>query len=194
MTELKDRLKNMRRKATADGATGRYIPELSLYSVLTADAIHEALNASQVNPHQREEIAQRVLQYGRKIFGILILLDQIPYIFKFAEALELDDSRLPFRSDVLNQEIGIPEPQSRDFEEKQWELLAPTFRRGTINRRFKKDIVLPFSKDTPISKGAFGTVYETVLDNEHQEFGHIFPEKVGLEYKIAQLPVLLITF
>jgi hypothetical protein len=178
---LKAQLEALRRKnVVSSGTSGYYIPNLLLYPILTLEAIEETLQSSGSRPQQREEIARMVELQARKTFAILVLLDQVNHIFKFAEAQELQDSRLPFTIGNLTEYVNLPQSHAKKFEEKQWEMLAATFQRGTINTRFRKDIVLPFVKDKCVnSSGGFGVVYASSLDPDHQQLGKEFPMEVG---------------
>lgn len=154
-----------------------FVPELSLQKVMTKDVIFEALRDAQISAHRREEIATKVHQSGRKIFSILILIEQTVDIVKFIEADELEDVKLPFSNEFLREEIGMPD--TIEFVEKQWEFTAPTFQRGTLNRRLKEKAILPFTMQKKMDKGAFGTVYMVELDQDHQQLDTIFPQKVS---------------
>ncbi|RBQ99950.1 hypothetical protein FVER53590_12516 [Fusarium verticillioides] len=146
---------------------------------MTEDAINNTLERSTIPSHQHAETLQRVVESGRRIYSILALLDFYQYLANFIEGDQLDDAKLPFRIDTL-QTLEIPEEDAKDFEDKQWELLAPVFRRGTLNRRLDESLILPFTQEKRIGKGAFGTVYETVLDPDHQLLsGEFFPQVVA---------------
>ncbi|KAK7431669.1 hypothetical protein QQZ08_001888 [Neonectria magnoliae] len=173
MDQLRSSIKRLRRK----NASNRwYIPEQSLLTAMTEDAMNNALGKSGTPPHQHAETLQRILQSGRKIFAVLVLLDCQKYLANFIEADLLDDGKLPFKINTLSHSLEIPGEDAGDFEEKQWEFIAPVFRRGTLNRRLGESFVLPFTRDVRIGKGMFGTVYEAVLDPDHQVLsGDFFP-------------------
>jgi len=175
MDQVKSAIKELRCK---NAYRHWFVPELAFYSVITEDAIRGALAESLIHPSQREEVVQKVSQRGKKIFGILVLIDHAAQLSKFIEADQLEDAKLPFKVETLSHDIQLSKEEAKDFDEKQWELIAPTFHRGTLNRRLEEDAVLPFTQDRRIGRGAFGTVYEAVLDSRHQELNHKFPEKV----------------
>ena len=169
---LKSKIRDLRRKNALHDS---FIPQSLFYSVMTEHAIRGAL----VNwsSYQREEVVQKVFQCGKKIFGILLLLGHTALLSKFIEADQLD-TKLPFTAETLTHDVQLSNEEAEDFEERQWEFMAPTFCRGTLNRRLSDSAVLPFTQDKRIGKGAFGTVYETVLDPSHQGLDTTFPEKV----------------
>jgi hypothetical protein len=175
MDQLKTKIKNLRRK---NAARHSFVPELSFYSVMTEDAVRSVLTSWP--PYHRDEIAQKIIPRGRKIFGILILLGQIELLSKFVEIDQLEDAKLPFRQDTLVQDIHLSPEEARDFHEKQWELTAPTFARGTLNRRFDVNTVMPFVENREVGEGCFGKVCEVMLRPDHQELGDNFPPKVRL--------------
>ncbi|RYP90030.1 hypothetical protein DL770_003875 [Monosporascus sp. CRB-9-2] len=79
----------------------------------------------------------------------------------------------------MTQDILLSEEMAKDFEEKQWEFIAPTFRRGTLHRRLGDSTILPFTQNKRIGKGAFGTVYEVVIDTDNQAPTDGFSEVVA---------------
>ena len=172
-SDLKIRLKDLRRE---NSDHRWYVPQLPLCKALSEDAIRKALQDVGTKPYQLDEIVKHVLSHGIKIFAILVLTDQAAHVSKFIEACELHDVRLPFSLNVLDKQL--PLPFSKDFYEKQWELSAPIFRRGTINKSLNDRSILPFTKDRRIGTGAFGTVYEIELDHSHQELEGPFQDKV----------------
>lgn len=175
MEQLKSKVKGLRCK---NAWCRSFVPELSFYSVMTEDAVRSGLASWQPLYH-REEIAQKIILQGRKIFGILILLGQTELLLKFVEAGQLEDAKLPFRQDALVQDIHLSAEEASDFHEKQWELVAPTFSRGTLTRQFDKNTVMPFVEIREVGEGGFGKVCEVKLKSDHQELGDIFPQKVS---------------
>ncbi|KAH8885909.1 kinase-like protein [Thozetella sp. PMI_491] len=179
MEVLKTKIKSLRRK---NFSRHYFVPELRLYSVLTEDAVRSAL--VDWPSYRQDEVARNVVQRGRKIFGILLLSNLVAQLPKFIEVMKLDDAKLPFERTVL-EDIGLLEEQATDFYDNQWEFTAPTFLRGTLNRTFEEDTVLPFIANRELDEGGFGKVCEAELDPEHQELGDVFPPKFAVkEFKI----------
>jgi hypothetical protein len=170
---LKSRLKHLRRE-NADHRW--FIPQLRLCEVLSEDATRKALQDVGTKSYQLNEMVKRILPDGMKIFAILVLTDQTALTSKFIEEGELYDQRLPFSVDILDKQLSLP--FAKDFYEKQWELTAPNFYYGSINKLLNERSVLPFIKDKHIGKGAFGTVYEIELDHDHQQPEDPFQGKV----------------
>ena len=105
-----------------------------------------------------------------------MLIDQAADVLRFIEADELQDVKLPFKIEVLKNEISVP--NADDFDEKQWEFAAPTFVRGTLNRCFREKTILPFTAKSDEGRGAFGKVYRIQLHQEHQGPDSLFPQEV----------------
>lgn len=175
MDKLKSIIKGLRRQ---NAAGHYYIPNLPLDAAITTDTIRDALIDSTIPRHYQEETLNRVCKQGVKIFATLLLLGCPNQLSLFIEADQLDDAKLPLKAETLVDEIHLPEEIAKDFAEKQWELVIPTFRRGTLNRRLGANTVLPFTQDKRIGKGAFGVVYEVVIDEDHQTPGVHFPHSV----------------
>ncbi|KAI1423176.1 kinase-like protein [Xylaria sp. FL1777] len=183
MDKLKSAIKGLRRQ---NAAGHYYIPNRLLDAAMTTDAIRVALIDSKIPRYYQEETLNRVCKQGMKIFAALLLLGCPNYLSLFIEADQLDDAKLPLKAETLVEEIHLPKEVANDFAEKQWELIVPTFRRSTLNRRFGANVVLPFTQDKRIRKGAFSTVYEVVIDEDHQApgvlFSHIIARK---EFTVA---------
>jgi hypothetical protein len=173
LDNLKCRLKDLRRE-NADNRW--FIPQLRLYQVMSKDAVRKALQDAGIKSYHLDETAEDVFTYGIKIFAILVLTDQAKHTFKFIEKGDLHDQRLPFSLDILEKRLSLP--FAKDFSERQWELTAPTFHRGTINKYLDDRFVLPFVEDERIGKGAFGTVYKIKLDHNHQQLNDRFANRV----------------
>jgi hypothetical protein len=173
LDHLKFCLKDFRRE-NADNRW--FIPQLRLYQVMSKDTVRKALQDAGIKSYHLDEIAEDVFIHGIKIFAILILTDQAKHTFKFIEKGELHDQRLPFSLDILEKRLLLP--FAKDFNERQWELTAPTFHRGTINKYLDNRSVLPFAEDERIGNGAFGTVYKIKLDHNHQQLKDHFANRV----------------
>lgn len=184
MNQLKSEIKHLRRQ---NASHRYYIPESSFFKLITEEVIRRSLATSP--SYQRDEIVQRVLDRGRKIFGILALIDCTAELSKFIDVDQLQDTRLPFKKETLIQDVHLSSAEAEDFFERQWELTAPTFYRGTLHRCLPNNTVLPFPKEKKIGRGSFGTVYEVTLDPGHQELDNVFPERVRLGYSMSILLV-----
>ncbi|KAI0549992.1 kinase-like protein [Xylaria curta] len=172
MDKLKSTIKGLRRRNVAGHY---YIPSRCLSAAMTVDVISNAFLDSTIPRYHQEETLDQLCKQGTKIFAILLLLGCPNHLSLFIEADQLDDAKLPLEAETLREEIHLPKEVAADFTEKQWELIVPTFRCGTLNRRFRENIVLPFTKEKRIGKGAFGTVFEVVIDENHQPVGSSFP-------------------
>ncbi|KAI1178096.1 kinase-like protein [Nemania sp. FL0916] len=176
MESLKSCIKLLRRKNAMHHS---YVPKTLLDSVMTAQAIQDALAESSIPSYRREETLDRIFPNAIRIFAIVLLLDKPDKLTNFIESDQLHDAKLPLTLDVLIRDIHLAEEIAKDFEEKQWELIAPIFRRGTHHLRLSDSSVLPFVQNTLIEKGAFGTVYEVVIDPDHQDPHEGFSERIA---------------
>lgn len=154
-----------------------FIPQLSLYQTLTNHAVRQALQGAGIESYRLDEITQTVLNCGIKIFAILVLINQVAQTLRFIEESEFHDQRLPFDLNSLYKRFSLASA-TIEFSERQWEVIAPTFHRGTINKIFNEKSILPFAKDFWIGQGAFGTVYQIELHSGHQQIEDHFPHKV----------------
>lgn len=148
---------------------------------MTEATIRSALADTSVPVYQREEVVSKIFQHGIKVFGTLVLLSCPNLVSKFIEMGQLEDGKLPFQLNTLITIVELSMEEAESFHEKQWEFIAPAFIRGTLHRKFEEDIILPFVEESNIGGGAFGDIYETILNPDHQELGDMFPQKVRLE-------------
>lgn len=174
MDSLRDKLRLLRRKNAFDQY---YIPGALLDSTMTAQEIEDALFRFPNYEHNYKELARKINDRGKRIFGVLILSDLTHVLPKFVEPDHLD-TKLPFSEDTLIRGVRLSEAEAQRFRRGQWELIAPIFHRGTINNRFEKGMILPFREDEPLGLGWFGSVSKVTLDGDHQETGDFFLEQV----------------
>ena len=153
-----------------------FVPLLPLREILSQDVILKAVRDAGTKAYHLDEVVDRILSNGLKIFAILVLTDQAALAFKFIQEGELLDERLPFSLEILKMRLSLP--HVKDFYEKQWELSVPTFDRGTIHKSLDDRVILPFIRDKRIGNGAFGTVYEIELNHNHQQLQGQFQHKV----------------
>ncbi|OAL55032.1 kinase-like protein [Pyrenochaeta sp. DS3sAY3a] len=171
-----DLKKCLRKLRTRTAHQRRFIPALRLYELLSETAVHQALIAAKIKPHTVDEVLGHILKHGIRIFGVLVLTDQVAATLNFIEKGELQDQRLPFDTTTLG--TLLPETAIDDFEESQWEVIALSFSRGTLHRSLRAEFILPFIKDEKIGGGAFGTVYEISIHPDHQDLEDVFRRKL----------------
>ncbi|RKK78896.1 hypothetical protein BFJ71_g16372 [Fusarium oxysporum] len=174
MSNIETEIKQLRDK---NASKKYFIPEAAFLQLMTDEQVKTAVFKSDIDVYRRDEIANQVCRRGRKILGILILINGVSLLQHFIEADQLEDARLPFTEEILTEIIRLSSEQATDFDKEQWMFTAPTFERGTINRRLVKGSILPYKTEKRIGKGGFGIVYEVVLHPLHQTLGNVFPER-----------------
>ncbi|KAL4879762.1 kinase-like domain-containing protein [Aspergillus karnatakaensis] len=109
------------------------------------------------------EVVNVIFSRARKVFAILILIDQVQYIRNFIHSDHLQggdfDHGLPFEFQKLKK-IIIDDYAAGWFWEKQWELCPPIFGKGIIPRSLNGRVVLPYVEQNPVGGGGFGSVYQ----------------------------------
>ena len=151
-----------------------FIPQKSLYNLLTMDKIRLALtNCNDIPPYHIDELVETILRGGRKIFAILVLLKgEEKHISRFVRSDGFQrralDNKLPFSEEALDQ--MLPQDAVHDFYRLQWEFLAPTFAKGILHRVLDPRICLPFLRQRDTEKeGGFGHIYEVEIHPEHSQ-------------------------
>lgn len=172
-----------------------FIPQLLFNSAVTKAVIRDGVSTVPDYVYQAKTLADTIASTGKKVFGILLLNDQMDLLLKFVEADYLD-AKLPFSVASLTKVVGLSDDEAGLFEQAQWGLISPTFRRSTINKRFELGTILPFVKvkdselarghvqspfakvkDDQLARGNFGIISVLRLCGEHQEVGDPFPEQ-----------------
>lgn len=127
----------------------------------------------EIQPYAVQEITQAVETGARKVFAILVLIREGEKIAAFLENhLQSDgetlDSRLPFSESEL--EMVLTPDVASEFEEQQWDFIAPIFSHRLLHRNLQMESRLPFIESRKIGGGGFGYVYEVVIPAGHHNF------------------------
>ncbi len=147
-----------------------FVPENSLVGVVTPETVRPIISA-RFPLESAQEITNTVLHGGRKIFSILVMLDQVGCIEHFIKRDQFQarhiDSLLPVTKIDLRTTLK-DEYITDQFYLSQWEFCAPVFTRKTITRTFDRHIVLPFVRKEWIAAGAYGAVYKIDIHPDHR--------------------------
>ena len=179
MDSIRHQIRALRRR-NADG--NWFIPEGTLISGLSREIIQDLIqNHCEIEPYAIQETTNAVEHGARRVFAILILIREVKKITAFLEHhLQSDgqtlDSRLPFSSSELGT-VFMPDVAS-EFEELQWDLIAPVFSHRLLHRNLQIKSRLPFIKSRKIGGGGFGDVYEIVISAGHHNFKGVDRAKV----------------
>lgn len=147
-----------------------YIPFAELDKFLDAEIVRKAIIESGLELPEQDEVIQTVLSGGKRLFAILVEIRCLPAIVKIIERDHLQDqpldAKLPLDESYMVALLG--ESDGKSFYRKQWNFMAPLFRGDLSHRILDRATILPFSDNRRIGQGAFGTVYEVVIDARHQ--------------------------
>ncbi len=147
-----------------------FVPENSLVDVVTPETVRPIISA-RFPLESAQEITNTVLLGGRKIFSILVMLDQVDRIEHFIKRDQLQardiDSLLPVTK--IDLRTTLKDDYIADqFYLSQWEFCAPVFTRKTIPRIFDRHVVLPFVRKEWVAAGAYGAVYKIDIHPDHR--------------------------
>jgi hypothetical protein len=173
MASLREKLLNLEVE-TVDG--GRFIPEKLLEQTLTEPEIKRVLSGSQFKRafYKQEELSQMILEGGKKLLAILILMEREGAILKFLQRDPLQglslDSKLPLDLEESRTvlEDGYSASTAAAFCEMQWKVLTPVLRNDRSHRVFDDCSILPFIKGEDWAPGGFGDISKMMLCPIHQ--------------------------
>ncbi len=88
------------------------------------------------------------------------------------------DARLPFHRSQIK--AIVPDETVEDFNERQWEFVAPFFSKAIIHREMAPQTRLPFvlDRDTGM-EGGFGRIHEIQVHPEYHDFSLASDDKVS---------------
>ena len=154
-----------------------FIPHWSFYQLMSKKRIKEVLLTINTAAYSLEELITCILEGARRIFGILVLIQQPEYISSFIKngpfqyQIAQLDHKIPFHYAQL--ETILPKKIASEFYERQWEMAAPVFAKGTLPRLLEDETILPFLEDQGIGEGGFGMIYKTRLHASHHKFENL---------------------
>ena len=201
MSTLEEQIDNLRLQ---DSEYKKFVPYTSLSELLTEDVIRTTVRSSDIEVFVLEDVIKRVYHGGKRIFAILIAMDQIELIVNFIKHDDFQnvdlDNKLPIGKADLEKIFGMTEivrrmedydtdrnvgglqkeqekktlnkrkvdigKWVRQFEEKQYEYIVPTFPRKSSHRIVSNLIRLPFIEQKQIGEGGFGVVYKVTLPSQ----------------------------
>jgi nitrogen fixation protein len=143
-----------------------FIPESSLYALLSMDQIRKVISAY-IPEHDVAETVDVAYNHGRKILAILIDIEHVPGITAFINNDIADDNRLPLTKDLIEAVLGSQEDAC------QWKVTAPAFARRTLWRHLPSDTILPIIRETYLGSGGFGDIFEICFEQSYQSFDGI---------------------
>lgn len=152
-----------------------FVPEGALRRLLSSPEVQHEIPAilqnAKVEFYRQLEILDTINAGGYKIFGILVVIDQMQYITNFIETdlfLKRDlDSRIPLKLSDIEAIIPCVESATK-FYKVQWMFVAPVFGDDRSHRRLEDHAVLPFEKSEKLGQGGFGKVFKVTLHPDHQ--------------------------
>ncbi|MCJ1459965.1 hypothetical protein MMC28_010344 [Mycoblastus sanguinarius] len=127
-----------------------FVPEGTLDQVLTTATVQSAVHQCGLYSYshlgyKKLEIVRAVIPGGRKVFAILVLMNKLDLIAKFAESDTLQganvDSKLPYERSALHSIFSGPGTDR--FYHTQWMFAVPHFRRGMGHLHLSDETIMP---------------------------------------------------
>ena len=103
---LRARLKNAQVKTSE---AKYFLPNEKLYRILTDDMVRDCISKAQIDASWKQHCIQAVLDGGRALLALLILIDRTELLVSFLETSQSPfstlDSKLPFTQAALERAI-----------------------------------------------------------------------------------------
>jgi hypothetical protein len=150
------------------GIHGDFIPQKSLFDLVTRTEIFEELRRNDYPPEDLSESSDILARAGRKVFAILVEIGAVKHTAEFLSG-NLLDGKLPFLKGDLDH---FKDPSLVvKFLKFQWDYLAPLWGDGSSSHKIlAANAILPFTKEEFLSKGNFGKAFVVTFEATHQCF------------------------
>ena len=165
----------------------RFLPQGQLNRLITRDSILDAVEIEEDEVEEGDELLVKfVLQEAKKLFAILVTTRHP----KLQEAISLfqkhnfDDTKLPIKfwtgqmfNDAQHPFFEMQGVRKKkvwdksliyDFQEKQWEFLAPVLSTEETYHCYGNHVIMPFvAQIASFAEGSFGVVSKYEIHEDH---------------------------
>lgn len=165
----------------------RFLPQGQLNRLITRDSILDAVEIEEDEVEEGDELLVKfVLQEAKKLFAILVTTRHP----KLQEAISLfqkhnfDDTKLPIKfwtgqmfNDAQHPFFEMQGARKKkvwdksliyDFQEKQWEFLAPVLSTEETYHCYGNHVIMPFvAQIASFAEGSFGVVSKYEIHEDH---------------------------
>lgn len=176
MAELRDKIEKIRFNI-CNTEKRYFIPETTLFDVVTESAVKQSLRSLQIPLHEINDVTTVIVQGARKCFAILLLIGRGEAITSFIKHDSLQrqsfpDYLLPYTTEQLQQRFEEKDDTVvvSSFLEKQWEFAIPIMQRLTVFRKLDASAILPFLREELAGRGSMGTAWKVEL---HPQCHHL---------------------
>jgi hypothetical protein len=173
----------------------RFLPRGQLDRLVTRKSILEAMTIEEEEVGEEDEIlVDFVLQRAKQLFAILVTTRHkyLQDAISLFEKHDFDDSKLPIEAWTgemfsNSQQSGTQHPFFKmqgvvkrkrdaiwdksfiyDFQDKQWEFLAPIISTEEMNHCYGNNVIMPFiAQHASFAEGSFGVVSKYTIHEDH---------------------------
>jgi hypothetical protein len=146
-------------QANRNYAGHEFIPDPALRELVTDESVLGALTSHGMAAGR--DLAERIVSTARKLFAMLVLVEQEHYVLEYLDCPLCDDD-LPIGREKV--------PKFRFDEEGHFfriqSKFPPVFERQT-HLEISRDMVLPFLHTSYVDNGSFGLVYKAIVAEGH---------------------------
>ncbi|KAH8680242.1 kinase-like domain-containing protein [Ilyonectria robusta] len=164
-------LRNQLRRNLVRSESGRdFVPSASLDAIFTLGAIENAVEQLVCQPDDRTGLAHAIYNQGKKLFAILVWMQEPDAIVTF-RSHDLLDRKLPFESSHID-DLGLKFAHGLVSDE-QWKFVPYSFppTMWECHREIDTDMVMPFvGKAEKVGAGMHADVYKVAIAPSEQAF------------------------
>lgn len=164
----------------------KYIPRNELERLITRDTVEQELRRTQkrgvrnlfrAKRSLRENLAERVMESGQKLFATCVYLSQ-PWDVKLLLDANFTDDDLPVTKNAKSLKSSEKQfdwpaawelPKLDVFIDKQWLFLAPIFSTTGTHQSLDTMCPLPFLKVEEEQHGMNNVVFQAMIHESHQK-------------------------
>ncbi|KAI1110399.1 hypothetical protein F5Y14DRAFT_465670 [Nemania sp. NC0429] len=173
-----------------------FVPNGALDEVITFDIVASTLAALGLELGEQSQLARDILEKGRRIFAILLFINQVSDIKTlFSEGFTDEMLPVAYQAEGDSWKVRSYQPNSDNLEkdkvwvffqrwkkssifsfcERQWMFLSPVFRKEQFKYLLHRDAILPFvSAKGQTKQSYFSVVFHVEVHAAH----HRFPQAI----------------
>lgn len=184
-----------------------FVPNGALDDLITFDIVASTLEAVGISIGEQSRLAKEILEKGRRIFAILLFINQVNDIETlFREGFTDEMLPVAYSAEGDSWKVRSYQPNSDNLEkekvwaffqrwkkssifsfcERQWMFLSPVFRKEQFKYFLHRDAILPFvSAKGQMKQSYFSVVFHVDVHAAHHRFQQVSEARNSMQRVIA---------